>query len=94
MQSSVTPVNGLAVGGRPWLWGTKCADAKCLRWSPWTKCGSHAQSGGTIHGSRTQSGGTIGSVTGPATNARPIDYTIDGEFLQSTYIAYQCGKND
>ena len=39
---------------------------------PWTNCGSCARSGGTT-----------GSVTGPATNARPIDYTIDGEFLQS-----------
>ena len=65
---AATPVNGPAVGDRLWLEGTNCGDAKCCRWSPWTKCGSRTWSGGTIHGcrtwlGRTDCGGTIGSVT-------------------------------
>ena len=39
-------MNGPAVGDCPWLLGTNCGDAKCRRWSPWIKCGSHARSGG------------------------------------------------
>ena len=57
---AATPVNGLVVGDRPWLWGTNSGDAKCHRWSPWTKHVSRAWSRETIHGCRTWSGGTDG----------------------------------
>ena len=46
-------------GGLSVARGTNCGDAKCHRWSPWTKCGSCAWSGGTIHGCHTWSGGPL-----------------------------------
>ena len=77
-------VNGPAVEDQPWLWGTNCGDAKCHRWSPWTKCGSCAWSEETIKGCHTWSrgtdcGGIISSVTG--------HYGENGGFCKHKFIS-------
>ena len=63
------PVNGPAVGDRPWLWGPSVLMLSAVDGLPWTKYGSRAWSGRTIHGSHTWFGGTNcgGSFSGSVT---------------------------
>ena len=68
---AATPVNGPAVGDRPWLRRTNCGDAKCRRYSPSVATvhspgePSMAAASAAALGPGDRLWETIGSVTGP-----------------------------
>ena len=56
---AATPLNGPVVGDRPWLGGPTVMVLSAVDGPLWTKCGSHAWSGGSSMAAALDPGGPI-----------------------------------